>query len=438
MTGREQGLTKPQSWQVAQATSLQNILIIMPSQDPHAQYTPSHVGIFTESGSGGFVSDIKIQGGAIGWRAGSQQFTARGIDFTGCITAVQMIWDWGWNWQDITVDQSAIAFNISGYGGDKGQGTGSFSLIDSSIANTEVGIISNITFPTDGGKPQQGPNVIIDNLKIENCSQVVSDGSGKSFLNGSSDQFAVPLWGTGRRYFTNGHDIPVYGTTATGQLPPDTNVTIPSKSGGLLASDGTLFTRSRPQYEDLTADDFLVATRDDFGIANNGTGDQASAVNTFLVEAVAQGKVAYFPAGIYQVYSTVHIPVGSRIQGSSWSQIMGTGSYFGDPYDPKVMVQVGTDGDTGIVEITEMLFTVKGPTAGAILMEWNVLAAEQGSAAMWDSHFRVGGASGTDLDHNTCPAGSFNEDCVAASLLLHVSGAGSGYFENVWAWVADQ
>jgi len=43
-----------------------------------------------------------------------------------------------------------------------------------------------------------------------------------------------------------------------------------------------------------------------------------------------------------------------------------------------------------------MLFSVKGATAGAILMEWNVAASSQGSAGMWDSHFRVGGATGKE------------------------------------------
>ena len=47
--------------------------------------------------------------------------------------------------------------------------------------------------------------------------------------------------------------------------------------------------------------------------------------------------------------------------------------------NPKVMVQVGQPGDKGVLEIVEMLFSVKGPTAGAILMEWNVHESTQGS-----------------------------------------------------------
>ena len=43
---------------------------------------------------------------------------------------------------------------------------------------------------------------------------------------------------------------------------------------------------------------------------------------------------------------------------------------------------VGYPGDKGILEISDMLFTVKGPTAGAILMEWNVQESTQGSGEL--------------------------------------------------------
>jgi hypothetical protein len=59
-------------WQVAQGTSLQNVNITMPKGD-----TVTHIGVSTENGSGGFVSDLLIKYGRIGWRVGSQQFTAR-------------------------------------------------------------------------------------------------------------------------------------------------------------------------------------------------------------------------------------------------------------------------------------------------------------------------------------------------------------------------
>lgn len=84
-----------------------------------------------------------------------------------------------------------------------------------------------------------------------------------------------------------------------------------------------------------------------------------------------------------------------------------------------------------------MIISTKGPTAGAIMVEWNVKASSTGAAGMWDSHICVGGALGSDLDFAKCPKMGYSKYCITASLLLHVTRGSSGYFENVWAWVAD-
>jgi hypothetical protein len=56
---------------------------------------------------------------------------------------------------------------------------------------------------------------------------------------------------------------------------------------------------------------------------------------------------------------------------------------------------------------------------------------------MWDSHFRVGGATGSDLQLSDCPVGSVNSACMAASMIMHITTDASGYFESCWWWVAD-
>ncbi|KAM7211124.1 glucan-beta-glucosidase [Rhypophila decipiens] len=395
-------------WQVAQATSLQNIVFSMPEGRD-----TTHVGIFTENGSGGFVSDLTFNGGAIGWRAGSQQFTARGLRFNKCQTAVQMVWDWGFNWQDIKVDGGAIAFNISGVGGDKGQGIGSVSIIDSEISNVPVGILTqNIA-----GKE---PNIVLDNTVFTNVQRVVQINNGNTVLTS-----APKLWAMGKRYMN--------GSTGTVE---SSSVTAPAKGKSLLASNGKLFTRSRPQYEKASRGDFLIATSDG-GCKNDATGDQADCLNAFFNKALSQKKIAYLPGGVYAVGKTVFIPTGSRVVGASWSQIMGSGYYFGDLQNPKVMVKVGNRGDIGTMEITDILFSVRGATAGAIMVEWNVAESSPGAAGMWDAHFRVGGAKGSDLDFENCAKFTASDNCIAATLMFHVTRQASGYFENVWVWLAD-
>ncbi|KAH9906746.1 pectate lyase superfamily protein-domain-containing protein [Xylariomycetidae sp. FL2044] len=403
-------------WQVAQATSLQNIYFDMPSGSDSNTNTTA-VGIFTENGSGGFVSDLEFHGGSIGCFPGSQQYTARNIQFEDCLTAVSMFWDWGFNWQGVTVRNAWIAFDISQIGGSTGQGIGSLSIIDSTFEDVPLGIRTR--------SDNDAPNIVLDNLFVRNTDDIVAVSGGETLLNGSAGELYITSWAIGRRYTRSDGS----GEYVAGLVSPSSE-----KPGPLLDDNGHYYVRSRPQYEDMGANNIFVAT--EHGCSSDGTGDQSAAINTLLSSHV--GSMIFFPAGIYQVKGTVFIPVGSVIVGSGWSQIMGTGAYFQDQNHPQVMVRVGNQGDRGKMEITDMLFTVKGSTAGAVLMEWNVHEANQGSVAMWDSHFRVGGAKNTDLGLNNCPkSAGFKTDCIAASLVLHVTKGASGYFENVWAWTAD-
>ncbi|EEU35716.1 uncharacterized protein NECHADRAFT_87984 [Fusarium vanettenii 77-13-4] len=112
---------------------------------------------------------------------------------------------------------------------------------------------------------------------------------------------------------------------------------------------------------------------------------------------------------------------------------MTTGSGFEDERNPHMAVQVGRPGDApSIIEIQDMLFTVSGPTAGAILMQWNAQEATKGSMGMWDSHFRVGGAAGSNLQipDYTKSTGSVDPKCKAASMLLHLTSGSTAYLEN--------
>lgn len=79
-------------WQVAQATSLQNIVFNMVQGASSKQQ-----GIFMDNGSGGFMSDLVFNGGGYGAFFGNQQFTTRNLTFNNVQTAVLMNWNWLWN-----------------------------------------------------------------------------------------------------------------------------------------------------------------------------------------------------------------------------------------------------------------------------------------------------------------------------------------------------
>ena len=352
-------------WQVAQATSLQNIGINMPTSTDTQPATA--VGIFMENGSGGMISDIVFYGGNIGFVAGSQQFTARGLTFTNCLTAVNMLWNWGFTWSQIAITNVYVGFNVSSNGGSTGQGTGSIAIIDSDFNHAEWGITTHT-----GGDP---PAIILANVYCENSPLMVQVSGGATTLT-VGDTDTIDFWASGYRYIAaNGT-----GSDVTGYLD-----TAPVRPPSLLDPAGEYFWQDPPLYSSLTASSFVVATES--GVSNDGTGDQTAAINTLLDNNV--GTPIFFPAGIYQVQGTVQIPVGSIIVGSAWSQIMGTGSYFQDVNNPQVMVRVGNQGESGTIQISDMLFTVKGPTAGAILMEWNVHELGQGSGMSSLSHLSI-------------------------------------------------
>jgi hypothetical protein len=217
-------------------------------------------------------------------------------------------------------------------------------------------------------------------LLVENSASVVLISGGETLLPGSTGALYFNSWVSGYRFLPDGS-----AGKSNGFINP-----APNKPSLLMDGSGAFFRKPKPQYVGVTP---VVAT--DHGISNDGTGDQARAINELLSSYL--GSVIFFPAGVYLVESTVHIPVGSKIIGSGWSQIMGTGSAFEDGSDPTVVVRVGQKGDQGVVEITDMLFTVKGATAGAVLMEWNVHESTQGSGEFWPFPRFIPRASRSDI-----------------------------------------
>jgi len=101
--------------------------------------------------------------------------------------------------------------------------------------------------------------------------------------------------------------------------------------------------------------------------------------------------------------------------------------------------QAGTAGSQGVFEVTDMIFSTAGPAPGAIMVEWNVHdpSGQQGAAGMWDTHLRLGGAVGTNMQSGQCPSGSENAACQAAFLGIHLTSGSSAYIEGTWVWTAD-
>ncbi|KAK1979523.1 pectate lyase superfamily protein-domain-containing protein [Colletotrichum cereale] len=398
-------------YQVAQATSMQNVEL---------RAGPGQKGIFAENGSGGGISDVTFVGGDVCLYGGEQQFTAQRLVFRGCGVGVQVIWDWGWVWKSISMTDVKTGFKFAP--DNPGGNIGSSLIMDSSFTN--VGTVVVIQPPTS--EPGSGSTgLVLENIAMSGVTTAVADTNGRSLLAASTriDEWVLgPVYSgsadAGARSFSSGGKIGRY-----------------RRDGGLVDVQGAYYERPKPQYEGHGVGDFLHVK--DFGAKGDGVTDDTAAFQRAIDSS--QGKILFVDAGSYILTSTVTVPAGVKMVGETWSQIVARGSAFSDETKPTPMLRVGHPGQVGNVEMQDLIFTTKGSTAGAVLVEWNMAADAKGSAALWDCHVRIGGATGTDLTPAECPAltSGIAPGCNAASLMMHIKPGASGYFENMWLWVAD-
>ncbi|KAK3934012.1 glycoside hydrolase [Diplogelasinospora grovesii] len=389
-------------WQVAQATSLQNLYFSMTDGS-----TSTQVGIYAENGSGGFMSDLIFTEGNTGIT----------LTFVQTWRAVSMLWDWGWTWKGLNVLDATfgIWFDSTVVGG-------SLCILDSMFSTVEVPIY--ITTPSAGA--HQKVIVNLNNFALDNCLVGVLNADGTVALSGGT--VTIPAWTYGQVYNSDQPDGVWVAGEPVDPLHPVTRM--------LTDSTGAYFELSKPQYETVAASQWMSALSVAKG---DGVSDDTAALGIMFAIAHVFQPYVYIPAGSYMVSSTVKIPIGVNVVGSCWAQIVATGSNFQDMNNPLAVVQVGNPNDVGSVQLQDLLITVQGNTAGAVLMEWNAQQASQASTAMWDVHFRVGGALGSNLQVANCPTltGGVNPGCIAASAMLHITEFSALYMENVWAWTAD-
>ncbi|CDO72902.1 Glycoside Hydrolase Family 55 protein [Trametes cinnabarina] len=385
-------------WQVSQATSLMNIVFQMSTAAGNA-----HQGIWMENGSGGFMGDLVFNGGKYGLWVGNQQFTVRNITVNNADTAVYSIWNWGWTFQGVTINNC--------------QTVGAVAIIDAFASNTPIFLRNSQ--PSNG---KLAGSVVLNNVHLTNVPTAVGVVGGATVLAGGTT--TIDSWAQGN----------VFSGTSQSAKFVQAAVPAPTKASSLLDSAGRIFGKMHPQYEDYAVDQF-VSVRDQ-GAKGDGTTDDTAALQA-VFDKFSGCKIIFIDAGTYLVSNTLTIPAGTQVVGEAWSVILGSGSAFQDQNNPKAVVRVGSPGDEGIVEISDIIFSTRGPAAGAIVVEWNVHSNEQGGAGMWDSHIRLGGAAGTNLLVANCPAGNTDASCAAAFLALHLTDQSNAYLEGTWVWTAD-
>jgi hypothetical protein len=261
-------------WQVAQATSLQNIVINMA---PSNVVNNAQQGVYMENGSGGFFSDITVTGGSIGMYLGNQQFTTRKLSFNGCGTAIKMNFDWLWTFTQITVTNCNVGIDMTN-GGFSNQAIGSLVLLDSVISATQ-GILT--PYAPGYSSPQAAGTLVMENVDFTGSTDAISAAGGTQARTVLPGGTVVQLFAQGNAWTTAGQALDgqnFNGTTCTyanssqtaysaqettiqRQLAP-----VPRPSN-LVDSNGQYIYRVKPQYENLQWSSFMSAK------ANNLAGD---------------------------------------------------------------------------------------------------------------------------------------------------------------------
>ncbi|KIX04498.1 uncharacterized protein Z518_05368 [Rhinocladiella mackenziei CBS 650.93] len=499
-------------WQVAQATSLQNIVFNMRPKSP----TNRQQGIFMDNGSGGLMCDLTFNGGNYGAFLGNQQFTTRNLTFNGCNTAIFMNWNWLWTFKSLHIDQCDIGIDMSNLANSANQTVGSVIVLDSAMTNTRVGIRTSYN---QTSQPTTGGTLGLQNVDFTSTQIGVVGANGVDQILGGG--MMVESWGQGDIYHPAGparrlkrapqaeppsssqqSSVPTAATTITVSPVPaisDSPLTtetvtvspIPSLNAGTrspgfsdttsernptstaastastpglcsaspialqsarvqqvltaptmpasLMNGNAVFERSKPQYENIPVSSFVSVKS--AGARGDGVTDDTASIQSIFDNATTD-QIVYFDHGAYVVTDTVKVPKNIKITGEIWPLIMAQGNAFTDLANPKPVFQVGVPGDSGSVEITDLIFETMGPLPGAIMMEWNVAETSQGSCGMWDVHFRIGGTAGTQLQQDTCQANvtgsfEFKPQCAGSFLMMHITQQASVYLENCWFWVAD-
>ncbi|EEQ89735.1 hypothetical protein RJZ56_004740 [Blastomyces dermatitidis] len=197
LTGMDQGSGAGIHWQVAQASSLQNIRFEMVQGGGEAN---RQQGIFMDNGSGGFMTDLVFNGGNYGAFLGNQQFTTRNLTFKNCNTAVFMNWNWAWTFKSITVNNCGVGLNMSN--GGFNQTVGSVLILDSTFIGTPKGIVTSYD---DNSVPETGGTLILDNVDFTGSEVAVAHLDGSVVLNGGS---VVTSWAQGNA-FTPAGSLPI-------------------------------------------------------------------------------------------------------------------------------------------------------------------------------------------------------------------------------------
>lgn len=359
-------------WQVAQATSLQNLVFNMRVGGGDAN---KQIGLYMENGSGGFMRDCVFNGGGIGAMVGNQQFTASNFTFNNCQMAVFMIWDFVWAFRDLKINNCPIGISVTR---DRDPQFGGVVISDTVFKNVTTGIITTYNCSAKLTAPA---SMTLNHVDFRGAKIAVAHVNGTIFLQGGS---VVDTWQQGMTYETDYtlQNFPTHQNQTC--YAPHVNVRctqgpIAGPQYPAVLKDpisGNILDRGKPTYDGYPLSAFISAKAN--GCKGDGVTDDSDCIQKLFTNALPS-QVIFFDHGAYVVTKTIYVPPNRRIFGEGWALIMfKDAGLWSDMNNPAVGFRVGNPGEVGFLEMQDIVFETIGTTPGLICMEWNL--AEDGQA----------------------------------------------------------
>jgi len=339
-----------------------------------------------DNGSGGMFEDLIFNGGGTGLFTGNQQWTARNLTFNNCATAIYQNWNWVYTYKSVTINNCNIGIDMTA--GALVPAVGSLILLDSVMNN--VAFAGVYTSFASNSTPVSAGSLILDNVDFVNTPvAVLSSINGTTLVPGNQAGVNFVQGKTYTAYEAEEQvgNLTCYEPTAAGARV-QTTVNAPPKPASLLTASGTIYERSKPQYEGVPVASFVSIM--DYGCAGDGETDDTQCVQNFF-NSITTDEIAFIDHGAYVIRDTIDIPLQIKMVGEIWPLFMvdGTSPTFSDQDNPTAAFRVGQKGDDtpAAVEMSELMFETKGPAPGAIMMEWNAPAVSQGLSGKWMHYF---------------------------------------------------
>ena len=359
-------MSSPTTSMVRSCTSRRVVCLLRPHSAPCNAAKRSHctcvAGGGRDTGGGGTIEDVWIEGGSVGLRASGSQWTFRGVHIRNSKlvgVALHHGGTWAFSFLGLTVSGSPVAV---------------------SMVQNQATLFVDCVFdvqPLVHSCWSQGSGIIDCNstaIAADNKSQVYLERV--QHMGGASYLFKSPLaqlsqLPQGKSYYVGRafEDGETLATAALLAIPPSRTQTP---------------LRARPSFEADAAAGFVNV------LEHGCKGDWKTDDTACLQAAIDASPLVFLPYGTFRVTDTLRLTRNTKLVGEGLSRIVlsDNATGFADPNSPRAMVATPDDADAEVA-IADVRLTSGAGNAGAVLLSWAVGIA----SSLWDVHIVVGSGS---------------------------------------------